>query len=160
MTLEQFEQKQAEDAFAWTLRYIADHGVSGRVKLGRLIFQNDEYGREVIIGSHPDTPAPVIPTLTASALQELGGDVRRGLERAIGPRPNGYVAGVAVGEGALHELTRHESLTSLYSLRTVPSIGNDASPCRGSRSPNLAIAFSMNRRLFGSSVTSAMSRAV
>jgi hypothetical protein len=81
MTLDQFWQQQAEDAFAWVMRYIVNHGVFGKTKQGAFIFEKNEVGDERILGQQPHTPAPAIDEATTSALQALGGDVRRGLDR-------------------------------------------------------------------------------
>jgi hypothetical protein len=80
VTTEQYEQQQADEAFGWAMSYLRNHGVDGRVKLGRLL-EHQDGDQSPNPKFAPNTPAPEIPTPIASALTAIGGTVRQGLER-------------------------------------------------------------------------------
>lgn len=69
--------QEAEEAWAWMLRYIQNHGKDGHVKRGALIV--DDIANTFEFG--PDTPAPAIPEAIANVLGVLGGTPMAGVER-------------------------------------------------------------------------------
>lgn len=69
--------QEAEEAWAWMLRYIQNHGKDGHTKRGALIGESDLGVPQFA----PDIPAPKIPEPIANVLGVLGGTPMGGVER-------------------------------------------------------------------------------
>jgi hypothetical protein len=78
MNQAEHEQQLADEAFTWAIKYLRNHGVNGRTKLGALICEDGGRGGNTFA---PDTPAPEIPAPVAAALAAIGGTLRQGFER-------------------------------------------------------------------------------